>query len=77
MTTREIEDANTINAAKSAIKLLKHIGAAHGYQLDERERHALNQLVSGATCNNYSDLLSEEYFAHIISPVIYQKCKKH
>ncbi len=71
MTLHEIETANMHNSAKAAIKLLQHIGKAHGHHLHPYEQQALEQLVSGATCNDTLDLLSAEYFEHIISPVIY------
>ena len=70
-TIEETQRANLQNAAHAAIKLLQHLGRAHGHHFHAYEQQAIEQLVSGATCNEGFDLLSEEYFNHIISPVIY------
>ncbi len=72
MTYQETKKANTQNAGHAAIKLLQHLLRAHGHHFYSYEQRAAEQLISGATCNESADLLSEEYFDSLISEVIYK-----
>lgn len=73
MTYQETKKANTANAAHAMLKLLQHLGKAHGHHFYPYEQKAVEMLISGATCNETFDLLSEEYFNSIVNPIIYHK----
>jgi hypothetical protein len=72
MTYQETKRENTRNAAHAMLKLLEHLGRAHGHHFHAYEQQAVEQVISGATCNESEDLLSEEYFDSLISEVIYK-----
>ncbi len=72
MTYQETKRENTRNAGHAAIKLLQHLSKAHGHHFYPYEQQAAEMLISGATCNETTDLLSEEYFDSIVSPIIYK-----
>jgi len=72
MTYQETKKANTANAAPALLKLLQHLLRAHGHHFYPYEQQAAEMLISGATCNEGFDLLSEEYFNSLISEVIYK-----
>ena len=73
MTYQETKRENTRNAGHAAIKLLQHLLRAHGHHFYQYEQKAVEMLISGATCNEGFDLLSEEYFDSIVNPIIYHK----
>jgi hypothetical protein len=72
MTYQETKKANTANASHAMLKLLQHLGREHGHHFHGYEQKAVEMLISGATCNESDDLLSEEYFDSLISEVIYK-----
>jgi len=73
MTYQETKRENARNAAPALIKLLQHLGRAHGHHFTLAEQQAAEMLISGATCNEGFDLLSEDYFNSIVNPIIYHK----
>ncbi len=72
MTYTETKRENTRNAGHAAVKLLQHLLRAHGHHFYIYEQRAAEQLISGATCNESAELLSEEYFDSIVNPIIYR-----
>ena len=73
MTYTETKKANTQNASHAMLKLLEHLGRAHGHHFHQSEQKAVELLIDKATCNSDFDLLSEEFFDSIIQPIIYHK----
>ena len=73
MTYQETKRENTRNAANALLKLLQHLSKSHGHHFYPYEQKAVEMLISGATCNENADLLSEEYFYSIVNPIIYHK----
>jgi len=73
MTYNEVKRENARNAAPALIKLLQHLGRAHGHHFTPKEQAAAEMIIDKATCNSDFDLLSEEFFDSIISPIIYHK----
>jgi len=72
MTYTETKRENTRNAAPAMLKLLEKLLKSHGHHFHQYEQMAVEMLISGATCNEGFDLLSEEYFNSLISEVIYK-----
>ena len=72
MTYQETKRENTCNAGHALLKLLQHLSKSHGHHFYPYEQKAVEMLISGATCNETTDLLSEEYFDSIVSPIIYK-----
>ncbi len=73
MTYQETKRENTRNAGHAAIKLLQHLSKAHGHHFYPYEQQAVELLIDKATCNSDLDLLSEEFFDSIVSPIIYKR----
>ncbi len=73
MTYQETKRENTRNAAPAMLQLLEKLLRSPGHHFHRNEQQALEMLISGATCNEGFDLLSEEYFNSIVNPIIYHK----
>jgi hypothetical protein len=73
MTYQETKRENTCNAGHALLKLLQHLSKSHGHHFYPYEQKAVEMLISGATCNENADLLSEEYFDSIVNQIIYHK----
>ena len=73
MTYQETKRENTRNAGHAAIKLLQHFAKTIGHNMHPFEQQAVELLIDKATCNSDLDLLSEEFFDSIVSPIIYKR----
>lgn len=70
MTYEATKRENTRNAAPAAIKLLQHFAKTIGHNMHPFEQKAVELLIDKATCNSDFDLMSEEFFNSIVSPII-------
>ena len=71
MTYEATKRENTRNAAPAALKLLQHFAKTIGHRMSDKEQQAVALLIDKATCNGDFDLMSEEFFNSLVTPIVY------
>lgn len=71
MTYENTKRENTRNAAPAMLRLLQHFGKTLGHRMSTQEQNSLELLIDKATCNSDFDLMSEEFFNSLVTPIVY------